>query len=81
MDFINLLNRRPLDRSLGEFDSEGPILLRVEEFLAVGNLEFPILLYESKDIDRSAGGERDAVDSRACPCCLRRDYMSSSEAI
>lgn len=46
----------------------------------MGNFEFPILLYESEDIDRSAGGERDAVNGSTCACCLVcRDYMSSSK--
>lgn len=33
--FVDLQSRPPFDRSLGEFGGEGPILLGIEEFLAM----------------------------------------------
>ena len=36
--FVDLQRRRPFDRSLGKFGGEGPILLGVEELLAMGCL-------------------------------------------
>jgi len=47
----------------------------------MGNLEFPVLLYQSEDVDGSTGGERDPVDGRACASCLRRGYVSLSETM
>jgi len=60
---VDLRSRHPLGHNLGNLSREGPVLLAVDEFLAPGDLEFPVLLDERKGVD-SFVGERDAVNGR-----------------
>lgn len=77
-DFVDLRDRRPGGHNLGNLGDEGPILLGVEEFLALANLEFSLLLNESKDVD-SVGTERDTVNRGARARCLRPGCASPPE--
>jgi len=77
---VNLRSRHPLGHSasLDDLGSEGSVLLTVDEFLTLGDLEFPVLLDEREDVD-SFIGERDAVDGRTYVRRLCRSYLSLSE--
>lgn len=78
--FVDLGSRHSLGHGLGNPSGERAILLAIDEFLAPGDLEFPVLLDERECV-YSFVGERDAVYGRAYVCGLRSGHRLLSETV